>query len=170
MHTYGKSLRDLVRLRAGDIPRIPDVVVYPGTEAEVQLVVDRAVAADAVLIPFGGGSNIAGSLEPRADEKRVIISLDMGRLRKVIDIDEESGLAVGEVGELAFRDLDHVRIDIVEAEGVAGASPCGHGARSAARRLPQLGQMTAASVRCGGMREGLASLRSHGGCRRRSRR
>ena len=30
VHTYGKSLRDLVRLRAGDIPRVPDVVRLPG--------------------------------------------------------------------------------------------------------------------------------------------
>ena len=66
VHTYGKSVRDLLRLRAGDIPRVPDVVVYPGSEEEVQLVVDRAVAANAVLIPFGGGSNISGSLQAPA--------------------------------------------------------------------------------------------------------
>ena len=35
------------------------------TRREVQLIVDQAVAADAVLIPFGGGSNISGSLQPR---------------------------------------------------------------------------------------------------------
>jgi alkyldihydroxyacetonephosphate synthase len=100
VHTYGKSLRDLVRLRAGDIPRIPDVVVYPGNEAEVQLVVDRAVAADAVLIPFGGGSNIAGSLEAPAEESRPVISIDLGRLNKLIDIDAESGLARIQAGTL----------------------------------------------------------------------
>jgi alkyldihydroxyacetonephosphate synthase len=38
VHTYGKSATDLLRIRAGDIPRVPDVVVYPGNEAEVQLV------------------------------------------------------------------------------------------------------------------------------------
>jgi alkyldihydroxyacetonephosphate synthase len=100
VHTYGKSLRDLVRLRAGDIPRIPDLVVYPGNEAEVQLVVDRAVAADAVLIPFGGGSNIAGSLEAPAEEPRPVISIDLGRLNKLIDIDAESGLARIQAGTL----------------------------------------------------------------------
>ena len=93
VHVYGKSLRDLVRIRANQVQRYPDVVVYPADEAEVQKIVDAAVAADVVIIPFGGGSNIAGSLEPRADEKRVILSLDMGRLREVIEIDEESGLA-----------------------------------------------------------------------------
>jgi alkyldihydroxyacetonephosphate synthase len=93
VHTYGKSARDLLRIRAGDIPRVPDVVVYPGDEAEVQLLVDRAVAADAVLIPYGGGSNISGSLHAPADETRPVISVDLGRLNQLIDIDEDSGLA-----------------------------------------------------------------------------
>jgi alkyldihydroxyacetonephosphate synthase len=93
VHTYGKSARDLLRIRAGDIPRAPDVVVYPGDEAEVQLIVDRAVAADAVLIPYGGGSNISGSLHAPEDETRPVISVDLGRLSQVIDIDEDSGLA-----------------------------------------------------------------------------
>jgi alkyldihydroxyacetonephosphate synthase len=100
VHTYGKSLRDLVRIRTQKIERLPDVVVYPDDEAEIQRVVDAVVAADAVLIPFGGGSNIAGSLEPRADEKRIVVSLDLGRLNKVLDIDEESGIARIQAGAL----------------------------------------------------------------------
>ncbi|HEX3205486.1 MAG TPA: FAD-binding oxidoreductase [Propionibacteriaceae bacterium] len=98
VHTYGKSARDLLRIRVGDIPRVPDVVVYPGDEAEVQLIVDRAVAADAVIIPYGGGSNISGSLHAPEDETRPVISLDLGRLDQVIDIDEESGLARVQAG------------------------------------------------------------------------
>ncbi|HET9778127.1 MAG TPA: FAD-binding oxidoreductase [Propionibacteriaceae bacterium] len=93
VHTYGKSARDLLRIRTGDIPRVPDVVVYPGDEAEVQLIVDRAVAADAVIIPYGGGSNISGSLQAPENETRPVISVDLGRLNQVIDIDEDSGLA-----------------------------------------------------------------------------
>lgn len=93
IHTYGKSIRDLIRVRANQILRSPDVVVYPADEAEVQAIVDAAVKANAVIIPFGGGSNIASSLEPIPTEKRTIISLDLGRLRKVIDIDTHSGLA-----------------------------------------------------------------------------
>ena len=93
VHTYGKSARDLLRIRAGDLPRVPDVVVYPGDEAEVQLIVDRAVAADAVIIPYGGGSNISGSLHAPEDETRPVISVDLGRLNQVIEIDEDSGLA-----------------------------------------------------------------------------
>jgi alkyldihydroxyacetonephosphate synthase len=100
IHTYGKSVRDLLRLRAGDIPRVPDVVVYPGTEEEVQLIVDRAVAANAVLIPFGGGSNISGSLQAPPEETRPVISVDMGRMNRVLSVDADSGLARIQAGAL----------------------------------------------------------------------
>jgi alkyldihydroxyacetonephosphate synthase len=93
VHAYGKSIRDLLRIRRNEIARVPDIVVYPGTEWEVQQIVDAAVAEGAVIIPFGGGSNIAGSLEPIAGEKRTVVSLDLGRLNRVLDIDEGSGLA-----------------------------------------------------------------------------
>jgi alkyldihydroxyacetonephosphate synthase len=43
VHTCGKGARALLRIRAGDIPRVPDVVVCSGDEAEVRLIVDRAV-------------------------------------------------------------------------------------------------------------------------------
>jgi alkyldihydroxyacetonephosphate synthase len=100
VHTYGKSLRDLVRIRSNQIARAVDVVVYPADEAEVQKVVDAAVAEDAVIIPFGGGSNIAGSLEPRAGETRAVVSLDMGRMDQVLSIDVDSGLARIQAGAL----------------------------------------------------------------------
>lgn len=100
VHTYGKGLRDLVRVRAGDLPRVPDVVVYPANSDEVRAVLDAVVAADGVLIPFGGGSNISGSLTPQAGEKRVVVSLDMGRMNRVLEIDADAGLALIQAGGL----------------------------------------------------------------------
>jgi len=93
IHTYGKSIRDLIRIRASDLPRMPDVVLYPADEDQVARIVELAVARNAVVIPFGGGSNIAGSLTPNAGEARVVISLDLGLLNNVVSIDEGSGLA-----------------------------------------------------------------------------
>ncbi|WP_144718915.1 FAD-binding oxidoreductase [Agrococcus jejuensis] len=100
VHTYGKSIRDLIRVRAGILPRIPDVVAYPGDEDDVTRIVQVASAANAVLIPFGGGSNIAGSLEPTASETRPIISVDMGRMRLLVDIDEPAQIARIQAGAL----------------------------------------------------------------------
>ena len=70
VHARGKSLRDLVRHRRGDLGRLPDVVVRPGDEEEVAAILRAALDADAVVIPFGGGTNISGSLEAPADEER----------------------------------------------------------------------------------------------------
>src|SRR5512140_3765733 len=67
-HARGKSLRDLIRQRGGDLSRVPDVVVRPGSEDDVTGVLRAAVRCDAVVIPFGGGSSISGSLEAPAEE------------------------------------------------------------------------------------------------------
>ncbi|WP_432483122.1 FAD-binding oxidoreductase [Kineococcus esterisolvens] len=100
VHTYGKSMRDLVRIRRGDFGRLPDLVVYPGSEAEVEAALRVALDADAVLIPFGGGSNIVGSLEAPRDETRPVVSLDLGRLRLLLELDETSQLARIQAGAL----------------------------------------------------------------------
>src|SRR3954451_3223421 len=100
VHARGKSLRDLVRHRRGELGRLPDAVVRPGSEAEVEAIVRAVLDADAVVIPFGGGTNIAGSLEAPGDEERTVVSLDLGRLRRVLEIDEASGLARIQAGAL----------------------------------------------------------------------
>lgn len=93
VHARGKSLRDLIRHRCGDIGRLPDVVVRPGHEGEVAELMRAGIAADAVLIPFGGGTNISGSLEAPATETRTVISVDLGRMDRVLAIDDVSRLA-----------------------------------------------------------------------------
>ncbi|WP_369055475.1 FAD-binding oxidoreductase [Kineococcus terrestris] len=100
VHCYGKSMRDLVRIRRGDFGRLPDLVVYPGDEAQVEAVLRVALEHDAVVIPFGGGSNIVGSLEAPREETRPVVSVDMGRLRLVLEVDETSQLARIQAGAL----------------------------------------------------------------------
>jgi alkyldihydroxyacetonephosphate synthase len=98
LHGRGKSLTDLVRQRRGDLGRLPDVVVRPGAEDEVVAVMEAALGADAVAIPFGGGSSISGSLEPEAGETRPVISIDMVRMNRVLAIDATSQLARVQTG------------------------------------------------------------------------
>lgn len=98
VHAYGKSLRDLIRVRSGDLGRLPDAVVHPADEEQTARVLDAALAADAVLIPFGGGSNISGSLEAPRGEKRPVLSLDTGRMNALLDVDGRSRLARVQAG------------------------------------------------------------------------
>jgi alkyldihydroxyacetonephosphate synthase len=93
VHGRGKSLSDLVRQRRGDLGRLPDVVVRPAEEDEVVAVVAAALAQDAVVIPFGGGSSISGSLEAEPGEARPVISIDMCRMNRVLGVDATSQLA-----------------------------------------------------------------------------
>ncbi|HUA05106.1 MAG TPA: FAD-binding oxidoreductase [Solirubrobacteraceae bacterium] len=98
VHARGKSLRDLVWQRTGELPRVPDVVVRPGGEDEVSAILDAAMRFDAVVIPFGGGSSISGSLEAPATETRPVISVDLERLDQVLEIDADSRLARVQAG------------------------------------------------------------------------
>ncbi len=100
VHARGKSLRDLVRHRAGDVGRVPDVVVHPADEEGVEGVLQAALDADAVLIPFGGGTNISGSLEASPEETRPVISVDLGALDRVLSVDAESRMARVQAGVL----------------------------------------------------------------------
>ncbi|MEA2295278.1 MAG: alkyldihydroxyacetonephosphate synthase [Solirubrobacteraceae bacterium] len=97
-HGRGKSLRDLVRQRRGSFGRLPDAIVRPGSEAEVTAVLRAAMDADAVVIPFGGGTSISGSLEAPGDESRPVVSVDLARLGAVLDVDPISRLARVQAG------------------------------------------------------------------------
>jgi alkyldihydroxyacetonephosphate synthase len=109
VHGRGKSLRDLIRQRRGDLPRLPDVVVRPADETQIEAVVHAAVAHDAVVIPFGGGSSISGSLEPERAESRPVISVDLSRLDDVLEVDRASGLARIQAGILGPALEDQLR-------------------------------------------------------------
>ncbi|MGA7081146.1 MAG: FAD-binding oxidoreductase [Terriglobales bacterium] len=97
VHAYGKGFRDLFRMRRGMAEGAPDLVLYPENEHDVLITIRAAAQHDVVVIPFGGGSNIAGCLE-RIDTRRIAASLDMRRMRRVLAVDTESCTARIEAG------------------------------------------------------------------------
>jgi alkyldihydroxyacetonephosphate synthase len=97
IHAYGKGFRDLFRMRRGMAEGAPDLVLYPESEQDVLMTLRAAARHDVVVIPFGGGSNIAGCLE-RYETRRMAVSLDMRRMRRVLEVDVESFTARIEAG------------------------------------------------------------------------
>ncbi len=97
IHAYGKGFRDLFRMRRGMAEGAPDLVLYPENEQDVLMTLRAAAHHDVVVIPFGGGSNIAGCLE-RSESRRMAVSLDMRRMRRVLAVDKESFTARIEAG------------------------------------------------------------------------
>ena len=89
VHSLGKAYRDIVRGFYGEFDNPPDLVAFPGDEAGVIEVLERATEWGAAVIPFGGGTSVCGGIEPRLED-RPVISLDMTRMDRVLDVDGTS--------------------------------------------------------------------------------
>ncbi len=98
LRTRGKSTPDLLRLRQGDGSDSPDAVVRPATHDEVQAVLDWCVERHVALVPFGGGTSVVGGLTARRDGFAGVISLDLGRLDRLVGVDQVSMTAELEPG------------------------------------------------------------------------
>lgn len=91
-HARGQSFPDWLALRHGCAGPYPDAVAFPETLAQVRHLVAEANRRDMVLIPYGGGTSVVGHLDvPETDAP--VVSVDMGRMNKLLDLDAESGLA-----------------------------------------------------------------------------
>ncbi len=99
-HTYGKSYRDVVRALRGDLATPPDVVAYPSSEADVVAILDWAATVDAAVVPYGGGSSVVGGVSCPGDGFGGVVSIDMARLDRVLEIDEVSRAARIQAGAL----------------------------------------------------------------------
>jgi alkyldihydroxyacetonephosphate synthase len=108
-HTYGKSYRDVVRALERRWDRPPDVVAFPPDEAGVVAVLDWASEAKAVVIPYGGGSSVVGGVEAPLGDDRPVISCDLGRLDRVLEIDRTSRAARIQAGTLGPGLEDQLR-------------------------------------------------------------
>jgi alkyldihydroxyacetonephosphate synthase len=109
-HTYGKSFRDVVRGLAGDFRGAPDLVATPATESDVAALLDWCAAARAVAIPYGGGSSVVGGVEaPARGDHPGVVSIDLGRLDRVLEIDRASRAARIQGGVLGPALEDQLR-------------------------------------------------------------
>jgi len=70
-----------------------------------------------VLVPYGGGTNVSGALALPVDEKRMIASVDMGRMARILWVDEENMQACVQAG---IRGMD------LERELLARGYTSGH--------------------------------------------
>ena len=88
-HALGKAYRDVVRGFYGKFENPPDLVAFPKDESEIEAVLGWAEAEGAAVIPFGGGTSVCGGVEPRLGE-RPVVSLDLRRLDRVLEVDPTS--------------------------------------------------------------------------------
>ncbi len=100
-HSMGKSYRDVVRGLRGEVEHPPDLVLRPTTEAELVAVLDWCASAGIAAVPYGGGSSVVGGVEPDVgDGFRGVVSVDLGRLDRLLELDEVSLSARVQAGVL----------------------------------------------------------------------
>ncbi|MDX6642436.1 MAG: alkyldihydroxyacetonephosphate synthase, partial [Solirubrobacteraceae bacterium] len=93
-HAYGKAYRDVVRAFRGRFDHVPDVVAHPRDERDVAAVLEWCVDAGAAAIPYGGGTSVVGGVEPRVgDGYAGAVTIDLGRLDRVLEVDPVSRAA-----------------------------------------------------------------------------
>ncbi|CAI2349846.1 unnamed protein product [Caenorhabditis sp. 36 PRJEB53466] len=90
MRGHGHTVHDMVNLREGKIPRLPDIVVWPKTEQDIVKIIEGAMSHNCAIIPIGGGTSVTNALDCPTSEKRAILSLDMALLDTILWIDREN--------------------------------------------------------------------------------
>ncbi len=95
-HARGQSLPDWIALRSGRLEAFPDGVACPETAAEVRDVLRYAAEVGACVIPYGGGTSVVGHINPLPGVPTVTV--DMGRMNRLLRFDERSHLATFEAG------------------------------------------------------------------------
>lgn len=103
-HGHGHTQSEMFAIKHGQLGRIPDLVVYPTEEEQVGLLVKSAKRHNVCLIPFGGGTSVTEALRCPENEKRLIVSVDMKRLNRVLWIDPVNRTACIQAGALG-RDI-----------------------------------------------------------------
>ena len=93
-HARGQSYLDTVRGLRGRYEHVPDVVARPRDTREIEDVLEWAGAANAAVIPYGGGTSVVGGVEPRVPDRfDGAVTIDLGAIDKLREVDEVSRAA-----------------------------------------------------------------------------
>lgn len=99
-HTRGKSTPDLLAARDGDFGDAPDLVVRPADPDQVVAVLQVCAEHRLAVVPYGGGTSVVGGLVADRGDLAGIVSLDLGRLDRLVEVDEISMTATLQAGLL----------------------------------------------------------------------
>mgnify|MGYP003625748945 FL=1 len=93
-HAFGQSQPDSIRTYNGDFDHAPDIVAFPETDRHIAEIYEWAGKVNAAVIPWGAGSSVVGGVTSDVGSKyNGTISVDMGRMNRVLEVDEVSRAA-----------------------------------------------------------------------------
>lgn len=95
-HSLGKSYRDLIQLRQGQILNPPDAVIFPASEDQILKILAMVNEKGWIVIPFGGGTSVVGGVEPQGE--KIAITLNLTRLNQIVGVDEMAHTVTAQAG------------------------------------------------------------------------
>ncbi|WP_251096271.1 FAD-binding oxidoreductase [Streptomyces sp. Caat 7-52] len=108
-HAHGKAFRDVVRNLQGDLRHVPDLVARPRGERDVTDLLDWCSREGIAVIPFGGGSSVVGGVEPRCTGHPAVVTMDLERMDRVLEVDGTSRAARIQAGVFGPHLEDQLR-------------------------------------------------------------
>lgn len=92
-HARGQGLIDIIRVRSGTVPALPDGVIRPSDSDEVAGILEACKGTGVHVVPWGGGTSVTGGVNtPLGDQP--VLSVDLERMTGLTAFDPTSGLAV----------------------------------------------------------------------------
>ena len=107
-HARGQSFPDWIAMHGGDFEVFPDGVAHPQSTADVETLLQLASEHDLIVIPFGGGTSVAGHINPQQGS-RPVLTIAMSKMNQLIDLDIDSQIATfgaGTQGPAVEEQLD----------------------------------------------------------------
>jgi alkyldihydroxyacetonephosphate synthase len=101
-HARGQSLPDWLAMRSGEFGLFPDGVAFPRDSGEVQALLRHAQTHDIVVIPYGGGTSVAGHINPETGD-RPVLTIDMTRMNTLMSLDRVSQVATFGAGATGLQ-------------------------------------------------------------------
>ena len=94
----------------GDFASPPDLVAYPESAEDVDTVLNYCDDEKAAAIPYGGGTSVVGGVEPRMrEEYPAVVTIDLRRMDRVLEVDAISKAARIQAGATGPRLEEQLR-------------------------------------------------------------
>lgn len=120
--SYGKTMYDLLRLRKGIVENIPDAVIYPRSDEDIEKIISFCNQALIPVYVFGGGSTVTRG----AECMRGGISLDLKKhMNRILTLNEEDQTVTVQAG-IYGPELERNLNNAPEIFGAKERYTCGH--------------------------------------------